>query len=112
MIINKILRDLKFMNLINEDVNGKIRPYLNMLYVVGFEQGKKSLGGHKKVKLELYVWGVLKDSFDSEKEAAKITKDSETTIRRSLRSGIATKKGHIWKYKKKPVENPKLPDLF
>lgn len=76
-----------------------LRTALDQAYAAGWGEGRKSLGGHRRVKIELYVKDCLKDSFDSEKEASKITRDSESTIKRSLRSGIATKKGHIWKYK-------------
>jgi hypothetical protein len=101
VIINKILRDLKAFELIKDDDCGHIRKHLELLYGAAWWEGRRSLGGHKRVKLELYIYDIFKDSFDSEKEAVRISKDSEMTIKRSLRSGRATKKGHIWKYKDK-----------
>jgi hypothetical protein len=99
-VINKILRDLKQFELIKEEDSGRIRLHLELLYGAAWWEGRRSLGSHSAVKLELYIYDVLKDSFDSEKEAVQITKDSGSTIKRSLKSGVATKKGHIWKYKK------------
>lgn len=99
-VINKVLRDLKMVGLVDEISNGEFKPYLNMLYVAGWEQGKKSLGGHKKRKIELYdTRKNIKIPFDSIVVASHTIKDSIRTINRCLQSGIATKKGHVWSYR-------------
>jgi hypothetical protein len=99
-VINRVLRDMKMMGWTDEYSNGFIRPFLNYAYVAGWEQGKKSLGGHKKRKVELYdTRKNIKIPFDSIVVASHTIKDSVRTISRSLHSGIATEKGHIWSYK-------------
>lgn len=106
VIIIKVLRDLKLFDLLGKEPTGEFKPdgyylpFLNMLYVAGYEKGKKALGGHRKRKIELHV--TLKDpvKFDSITEASVLTKESVRTIKRALHSGIPTKKNHVWKYVK------------
>jgi hypothetical protein len=99
VIINKILRDLKSFDLIKEDDSGHIKKHLEFLYGAAWWEGRRSgIGGHRKRQVELYVYDIFKDSFNSEREASNITKESESTIKRALRSGEATSKGHVWKY--------------
>jgi hypothetical protein len=89
---------MKLAEILDEQTGAEARLYLNLLYVSGWEQGKKYLGGHKKRKVELHNKEKV-TTFDSIVEAVKEIKDSESSIKRSLRTGQGTKKGHVWKYK-------------
>lgn len=96
--VNKILRDMKSIKLITEENGGYARVFLNALYVAGYEARAKEIGFRFQRKIELYIYDNPAGTFLGLEEAVIKSKDSGSTIKRALRYGIATKKGHIWKY--------------
>jgi len=96
--VNRILRDLKLMEIIPSDTDGSIRPYLNALYVAGWDQGRLEVNQHGNKTIGQYdKRGKLFKTYKSRKEAAKITGFSEKGIYNSVISGKPLK-GWTWKY--------------
>lgn len=103
--IIRILRDLKFLDLIVKDITGEFlpdgeyKPFLNAIYTAGYEEGRRSLGIAQERKIEQFNrQGEKIKEFDSILKAAKKVKCSDRLISRALKSGKPTRSGYIWKY--------------
>jgi hypothetical protein len=73
--------------------------YLEMMYAVGWEQGRKSEFGHGSKPIGQYdKRGILVNTYGSQKEAAKRTNFTEDGIHKAMLRGTPTKQGWLWKY--------------
>jgi len=96
--VNRVLRDLKMMGLIEEDAGGELRPYLNALFVSGWEVGYKEINQHGNKTIGQYdKRGNLFQTYKSRKEAAKLTGFSVSGIYKSVIKGRPLK-GWYWHY--------------
>lgn len=97
--VNRVLRDLKMLELIPEENAGKIRPYLQALFVAGWEKGRLE-GFHNGDKPigQFNKEGKLLNTYHSQKEAARRTGFTQQGINYSMRMERPTKQGWVWKY--------------
>ena len=100
IVVNKILRDLKFMGLVSEDTNGEFKPFLGALFVAGYEQARIEFAARTKKPVVQYNINMefLKE-YDGIEDAAKALKVSRETIARAIRTSRLTSKNHFWKFK-------------
>lgn len=97
--VNRILRDMKLMNIIPEDTDGSIRPYLNALFVAGWEKGY--LESHQttaKTIGQYNLTGKLIATYPSLKDACKKTGFSKNGILHSMTHNVPTRQKWTWKY--------------
>jgi hypothetical protein len=103
-VVNHILRDLKQFGLITKDITGEYRtgeyrPYLNAVYVAGFEQGRLEINQHGNKTIGQYDQrGKLVNTFKSRKEASLKTGFNENTIYKNMFNNTVSKQGWTWKY--------------
>lgn len=101
IVVNKILRDLKFMGLVSEDTNGEFKPFLGAIYVAGYEERGKELAAHNNIPIiQLTKNGKLIKEFPNIIQASKKAKYARGTIYTALKTGTLTSRGHLWRYKK------------
>jgi hypothetical protein len=99
IVVNKILRDLKLMGLVSEDSNGEFKPYLNALYIAGWEQARIEFAARTNKPVTQYnIDHVPIDDFPSIEIAAKTLKVSRETIARAIKTKQKTAKGHYWAF--------------
>lgn len=97
--VNHILRDLKFAELIDAEMVPYIRPYLQALWVIGWEQGRLEINQHTNKQIGQYDQrGQLIQVFKSRIEAAKKTGFSEKGIYLAMVRQTPTKQGWTWKF--------------
>jgi hypothetical protein len=99
IVINRILRDLKLFELITEDTNGEFKPYLNAIFVAGWEQGW--LDAHQttaKAIGQYNLEGKLIATYPSLKAACKRTGFSKSGIQHSMKNNVPTRQRWVWKY--------------
>ena len=97
--VNRVLRDLKLMGIIPEDIDGNLRPYLHALYVAGWEQGYKEINQHGNKTIGQYdQHGKLVKTYKSREEAARLTGFTENGIYKSMMRNTPMKQGWTWKY--------------
>jgi hypothetical protein len=98
-VVNRVLRDMKLMGVISEDTNGEIRPYLNALFVAGWEVGW--LDAHQTTAKAIGQYdlnGKLICSYKSLKEACKKTGFSKNGILHSMKFEVPTRQKWFWRY--------------
>ena len=103
IVINRVLRDLKMVGLVNEDSSGEFRPFLNAIYVAAWEERGKAIGENirllKQRKINQYdSKGQFMEKHKTARIAARKAKHSLETIYKLLKSGDMSTKGHYWKY--------------
>jgi hypothetical protein len=97
--VNRILRDLKMMGLVMEDTSGELRPYLNALFVAGWENGyHDSHQTTAKVIGQYTLEGKLINTYPSLKAACKRTGFSKSGIQHSMIHNVPTRQRWYWKY--------------
>ena len=97
--VNRVLRDIKMLGFVFEDSIGEIRPYLNALFVAGWEQGW--LDAHQttaKTIGQYDLTGKLIATYPSLKEACKKTGFSKSGIQHSMIHNVPTRQRWLWKY--------------
>lgn len=97
--VSHILRDLKMMGLIQEDYAGEIRPYLEALWVAGWESGRESIVSPYAKQLGQYNRdGKLINTFKSIEEAARKTGFTTRGIHVAMQENRAMRQGWTWKH--------------
>jgi len=97
--VSMILRDLTMMGLIPEESKGEIRPYLNALWVAGWEKGRESVVSPYCKQLGQYnKAGKLINTFKSIEEASRQTGFSTRGIHVSMQENRAMRQGWVWKH--------------
>lgn len=98
-IVNRMLRDLKQFGLLVEDTANDVRPYLNAMFVAGWEQGW--LDAHQttaKAIGQYNLEGRLVNTFSSLRDACRKTGFSKSGIQHSMTHNIPTRQRWLWKY--------------
>jgi hypothetical protein len=107
--INRILRDLKQWELISKDINGEVRSgearlFLNTLFVVGWEEGRKSITHYsERPVIQFDKTGKRIADYSSVTEAARKLKCTRDGLYKAIKAGSITHKGHIWVYADSPT---------
>jgi hypothetical protein len=101
-VVNKILRDMKLMGIIPEEMSGDARPYLNAIWVASYEQRTKELlAHHKKAVIQFNRTGQEISSFPSVVEAALANHCSRDVVDDSITGRVPmTRKGYYFRYAK------------
>lgn len=103
--VNKVLRDLKATGLIDPNYSGEVRPFLEQLWVAGWEKRGKDLVAHNKKKVAQYNnEGRLLNTFESVMSAVKITGHGKDAIYNSIWHEKTTRKGYRWAYVNEKAE--------
>jgi len=99
VVINRVLRDLKMMNIIPENTGGEIRPYLHAIFVAGWEVGYHDSHQTTAKTIGQYnLQGKLIATYPSLKAACKKTGFSKSGIQYSIKNNIPTRQRWVWKY--------------
>ncbi len=100
--VNRVLRDLKMMGVVPEDCGPHIRPYLEAVWVAGYEhRGSEVLPlthGNSKPIGQFDRTGQLINTYKSRAEAVKLTGYSDKGIRNSIYFEKITRGGWYWKF--------------
>lgn len=97
--VNRVLRDLKMMGIISEDVTGEIRPFLLAIWASGWEESRKEQYGHGSKPIGQYSeTGKLLNIYRSQREAAQRTGFTPDGIVKAMHRGTPTKQGWLWRY--------------
>jgi len=105
-VVNKIIRDLKMAGLIDPVYTTDVRPFLEQLWVTGWEKGRNdALANHTKKVAQYSRDGKLLNTFGSMRSAAKITGHSYDSIYESILFERITRKGYKWTYVNKLIES-------
>ena len=97
--VNRVLRDLKLMGIIPEDIDGNLRPYLHALYVAGWESGyHESHQTTAKTIAQYNLEGKLVQTYPSLANAVKRTGFSKNGILHSMTHNVPTRQKWTWKY--------------
>jgi hypothetical protein len=100
IVINKILRDLKFMGLVSENIDGEFKVYLNALWVAGWEQARKEFAERTNKSVYQYdINNIFLKEYKSIQNAADQLKVHRETIARAIKTKKLTAKNHLWKFK-------------
>ena len=97
--VNRMLRDLKMFGLLVQDTANDVRPYLNAMYVAGWEQGW--LDAHQttaKAIGQYNIEGKLIATYPSLKIACRRTGFSKSGIQHSIKNNIPTRQRWYWKF--------------
>jgi hypothetical protein len=98
-VINRALRDLKMFGLIDPDYVGEVRPFLNAVYIAGWEKGRSNRGHRIAKRIGQYTEDKeLFQTFRSLADAAKMTGFSQRAIYKSMELKRPMKQGWTWKY--------------
>jgi hypothetical protein len=87
------------MGLVCEDSSGELRPYLNALFVAGWEKGW--LDAHQttaKTIGQYTLEGQLINTYASLKDACRKTGFSKGGIQHSMKNNVPTRQKWYWKY--------------
>ena len=100
VVVSKVLRDMKMLEIISEEKSGESRIFLNAIYVAAQEQKTKELLAHNKRKVLQYDRaGQLIGTFDSIIEAAAENECNRDVIDDSIsQRANFTRKGHYFRY--------------
>lgn len=98
-IISKVIRDLKQFCIIAEDAGGEIRPFLNQIWVAGWERREaESKGGDSKRVAQYNKDDELINTFMSIRKASLHTGFSERNLGYNLQHGRLSRAGYYWRY--------------
>jgi len=98
-VINRALRDLKMMGLIDNYYASELRPLLNAIFVAGWEVGyHESHQTTAKTIGQYNLQGKLVNTYPSLKIACKRTGFSKSGIIYSMKNNIPTRQRWVWKY--------------
>ena len=99
VVVNRTLRDLKLMGLIEEEASGEMRPFLNAIFVAGWENGYHDSHQTTAKTIGQYdLTGKLIKTYPSLKQACKITGFSKSGIQHSMIHNIPTRQRWYWRY--------------
>jgi len=100
---NRVLRDMKMMGIISEDKIGEARPYLQALWVAGWEHNRligyhiNNHGNNRPIG-QFDRNGKLLNVFKSKTHAARLTGYCEKSIYNSICNEKPSRKGWLWKW--------------
>jgi hypothetical protein len=99
-VVNKILFTLRQQRILDEYTSAFARPLLQQLYVVGWEEGRKSDNYHSNDKpvVQYDKQGKKIADYPSVTSAANKLHCTRDGIYKAISKGTPTKKGHVWKY--------------
>lgn len=111
VVINKILRDLKAVEIISEENGGRARPFLNAIWVAGYEYAmheERKNNNRERPVLQYDINNKFLHEYRSIIAACReLGYVRNTVILRALKTGTLTQKRHLWKYKEgvgKPLQ--------
>lgn len=102
VVINKVLRDLKALYLIPDDVTVHFRPFLNAIYVAGWEESR-----YKKPGKPVFQYNHRGECIHTYKDihtACIQSKYKEPYIYKLLSTKKMSKRRHYFRYKKDAEE--------
>jgi len=104
-VVSKALLSLKLSGLIDSANAPDIRPFLNQVWVAGWEEGRLEINQHTNKKIAQYDrQGNLINIFKSTVDASKKTGYSVKGIYKALKRETPMKKGWVWRYVREDVE--------
>jgi len=107
VVINKILRDLKLMEIISEENGGRARIFLNVIWVAGYEYAMREERKNNNRERPIIQYDInhkpIKEYRSIIDACRKLGYARNTVILRALKTGTLTQKRHLWEYKKGPA---------
>lgn len=98
-VVRKVILNLKMAGLIDPLYSSDVKPFLEQIWVAGWEYRGKQLTAHNKKQVAQYnSEGNFIASYESVQNASKITGHKTDAIYKSIWKGRLTKKGHYWRY--------------
>ena len=99
VVINRALRDLKMMGLVDSYHAGELKPLLNAIFCSGWENGYHDSHQTTAKTIGQYnLQGKLINTYPSLKDACKKTGFSKSGIQYSIKNNIPTRQRWTWKY--------------
>lgn len=98
-VINRILRDMKMADLVDEESKGYTRFYLNLVWAAAWEESRKETYGHgSKPIAQVDKKGQIVNIFRSTVEAARKTGYTKDAVFKALQRQSVTRQGWTWRY--------------
>lgn len=98
-VVNKAFLTLKMAGLVNPIYADEIKTILNQVWVAGWENRGKQLTAHNKKQVAQYNSdNNLISTYDSVKQASKVTKYKTGVIYESIWYNRMTRAKHYWRY--------------